>query len=379
MFRCQDLARHRAAAPRLIGRRLPAWARRAAVASSLVAGTLSAIGTLPQPAVALTVPQAPTFTKLTLMNGWHGTLGYATPAVANISGIVTFKGDISTTGANPVAFILPKGFRPATNVYVISPLCGANKGRLFIQPNGVVMVMAEDNFAKAQCVTGLDGVSFAKSATLFTKLQLQNGWKNAPFSTSNAAVRLISGIVHFKGAIYTNGTKQLAFTLPKGFRPAAPVFIPVDLCNANKGRLQIEPSGVVFVWAELNFSDAACFTSLDGATFAISARSFTTLKLQNGWQYYGYSTYKPAVRLSSGIVQFEGAIYAGANPFTTVLFTLPKSMRPAKSVYIEIDLCRQNNGRLYIQPTGAVQMYAENGVAHNPQCFTSLDGAWFAR
>ena len=38
-------------------------------------------------------------------------------------------------------------------------------------------------------------------------LTLINGWTNAPFSTSIAAYENIGGIVHFKGAIATAGTK----------------------------------------------------------------------------------------------------------------------------------------------------------------------------
>jgi hypothetical protein len=59
------------------------------------------------------------------------------------------------------------------------------------------------------------------------------------------------------------------FTLPAAFRPASVVFVPVDLCTASNGRLQIEPSGVVTAEAEGGaFSNAACFTSLDGVSFA---------------------------------------------------------------------------------------------------------------
>ena len=114
---------------------------------------------------------------------------------------------------------------------------------------------------------GLAGATAAQAAT-FTPLTLHNGWTNAPFSTSKAAVATISGIVHFKGAIATTGTNPVAFTLPVGFRPASNVFIPVDLCNATNGRLDIQHSGVVTVEAETNFSNAQCFTSLDGASFA---------------------------------------------------------------------------------------------------------------
>jgi hypothetical protein len=115
---------------------------------------------------------------------------------------------------------------------------------------------------------GLLGAAAAQAAT-FTPLTLQNGWTNAPFSTSAAEVATISGIVHLKGAIATTGTNPVPFTLPAAFRPASEVFVPADLCNATNGRLQIEPTGVVTVQAEGGaFSNAACFTSLDGVSFA---------------------------------------------------------------------------------------------------------------
>lgn len=88
------------------------------------------------------------------------------------------------------------------------------------------------------------------------------------FGTSNAAVQLINGAVHFQGAISTTGTNAEPFVLPRGFRPVDAVYIPVDLCNATNGRLEILPTGMVTVEAEGGvFSNAQCFTSLDGASF----------------------------------------------------------------------------------------------------------------
>ena len=82
-------------------------------------------------------------------------------------------------------------------------------------------------------------------------------------------MRTISGIVHLKGAIATSGTNPVPFTLPAGFRPVSVVFAQVDLCTATNGRLQIEPTGVITVEAEGGaFGNAACFTSLDGVSFA---------------------------------------------------------------------------------------------------------------
>jgi hypothetical protein len=148
-------------------------------------------------------------------------------------------------------------------------LCNATNGRLHIAPSGVVDVEAEGgNFSNAQCFTSLDGASFAKAPAFFTNLTLKNGWTNAPFATSKAAVRGISGIVHLKGAIATSGTNSVPFTLPANFRPGTNVFVPVDLCNATNGRLFIQHNGVVSVEAEGGtFSNAQCFTSLDGASF----------------------------------------------------------------------------------------------------------------
>ncbi len=188
-------------------------------------------------------------TPLTLKNGWtNAPFGTSNAAVTNVSGIVHFKGAIATSGTNAVPFTLPLAFRPAKNVFIPVDLCNATNGRLFIAPNGVVTVQA-GNFSNAQCFTSLDGAQFAKAATSFTSLTLKNGWTNAPFATSNAAVRNINGVIYFKGAIATSGTNAVPFTLPKAFRPATAVYVKVDLCNATNGRLFIAPNGVVTVQA----------------------------------------------------------------------------------------------------------------------------------
>ena len=115
---------------------------------------------------------------------------------------------------------------------------------------------------------GTGAAQATSHVTALTALTLKNGWTNAPFSTSNAAVRNINGIVYFKGAIATSGTNAVPFTLPAAFRPKTNVFVKVDLCNATNGRLFIQHNGVVSVEAEgNNFSNAQCFTSLDGVSF----------------------------------------------------------------------------------------------------------------
>ena len=100
-----------------------------------------------------------------------------------------------------------------------------------------------------------------------TALTLINGWTNAPFGTSPAQVEAVSNIVRFKGAIATAGANPTPFILPLAFRPAKNVYVPIDLCNATNGRLFIQPNGVVTVQAETSFSNAQCFTSLEGTSF----------------------------------------------------------------------------------------------------------------
>ena len=322
--------------------------------------------------------QPAAFTQLTLVNGWtNAPFSTSNAAVKAVNGIVHFKGAIATTGTNAVPFTLPTAFRPASDVYVQVDLCNAANGRLFIQTSGVVTVETEGPFSDAQCFTSLDGATFAKSATSFTALTLKNGWTGAPFSTSNPAARVISGIVHLKGAIATTGTNAVPFTLPSAFRPATAVYVPVDLCDATNGRLFIQHSGVVTVEAEGGtFSNAQCFTSLDGASFAKSASSFTSLTLANGWTGSPFGTSAPAVRTISGIVQFKGAMATSGTNATA--FTLPAGFHPAHAVYVPVDLCNATNGRLFIQHSGVVSVQAEGGTFSNASCFTSLDGVSFA-
>jgi hypothetical protein len=391
MFAFQDRGNHRAAArslthnhsPVLTGSvthdpsRVVTRVRRIALGALGVAGLVLPVGLLGATVAQAAQPAA--FTTLTLKNGWtDAPFSTSNAAVSTISGIVHFKGAIATTGTNPVPFTLPKAFRPATDVYVQVDLCNATNGRLFIQPSGVVTVEAEGGtFSNAQCFTSLDGASFAKSNNLFTPLTLVNGWTGAPFGTANPAARTISGIVHLEGAIATAGTSSVPFTLPKAFRPASNVYVPVDLCDATNGRLFIQHNGVVSVEAEGGtFSNAQCFTSLDGVSYAKSATSFTPLTLVNGWTGAPFGTSNPAVRTISGIVQLKGAIAtSGTNP---VAFTLPAGFRPATDVFVAVDLCNATNGRLFIQPSGVVSVDAEGGTFSNAQCFTSLDGASFA-
>jgi hypothetical protein len=316
-------------------------------------------------------------TPLKLVNGWTNAPFSTSIATAEqVSGIVQLRGAIATTGTNPEPFILIPELRPATDVYIPVDLCAATKGRLWIQPNGIVTVQAETVFSNAQCFTSLDGASFARTAADFRPLTLINGWTNAPFGTSDAAVREIAGIVHLKGAMATTGTNTEPFVLPTQYRPAANVYIPIDLCDATNGRLLIQPSGVVTVQAQASFSNAQCFTSLDGAWFVNAGAGFQPLSLINGWAEGPYGTANAQAGNAYGIVYFQGAIYSGTS---AAPFVLPPSLTPVTNVYVPVDLCDGTNGRLNIQSNGTVTIQEEDGALGNAECFTSLDGVSFVQ
>jgi hypothetical protein len=339
-------------------------------------GFMGCVGTTPSldPEVASTT--SPLIAEdLGLKNGWtNAPFSTRNAGLSLASGIVHLKGAIAS-GTGPLAFTLPGGFRPAANMYVPVHLCNATKGRLFIQPSGDVSIQTLGSFSDAQCFTSLEGATFAPSPTGFTTLSLSNGWTHAPFGTSNAAVEIIDGIVHFRGAI-SGGTSAQVFTLPSQFRPATMVYVPVDLCGAAEGRLVIQPSGDVTVETRSGaLSDAQCFTSLDGAWFTQNPSAFTTLSPVNGWTHAPYGTASAGVATIGGVVHLNGAIAFGTSPS---LFTLPSSFRPATSTYVPVDLCNATKGRLLIQPSGDATVQAEGGVFANAQCFISLEGASFS-
>jgi len=368
--RARDLTRRGALARRL--RRTAAGAVCAIAVALPLAGAAMA-----QAATSAPHTLTSSWTSLRLVNGWHDfPHGTAAPAVTNINGIVHLKGAIATHGTNNVPFTLPRGDRPAIDVYVPVDLGAATAGLLNIAPSGVASVQADQTWSDAQTLTSLDGASFATSGSSFTKLTLQNGWANFGSGHAGAGARSVSGIVHLRGAIGTHGTNSEAFVLPAGLRPTHLVYVPVTLCGANNGRLDIYPNGKVFVEAEGGtWSNAQCGTSLDGAWFAKSASLYTPLTLQNGWASYNDGTTSPAVRKISGIVHLEGAITGGTLPQA---FTLPAGFRPAHTVWVSVDTSGANRGHIEISPHGQVIVFAEGDIWSNAALLTSLDGVSFA-
>jgi hypothetical protein len=319
--------------------------------------------------------------EYTLDNGWSNhPYGTNNAGATLIQGTVHLRGAIATGGTNPVPLTLPKGMRPSAGAYIPITLCNAAKGRLYIDTQGVVTVEAENaDFAKAQCFTSLDGVSFEVNTVGTTPLTLINSWRS--YGTRPAAARVVDGVVHFQGSI-AGGTTAAPFTLTSAFRPVGrTIYVPVDLCNAHKGRLVIDVNGTVTINTFGAFAEAQCFTSLEGVSYPLDAAGGATLALNGGWSVADavLHTGSPSVKNVDGIVRFSGALKANVGTTAAangVAFTLPDSMWPATLVYIPIDLCAAQKGRIYITTTGNVGVDVPPGATWSTaQCFVSLEGA----
>jgi hypothetical protein len=285
-----------------------------------------------------------------------------------INGIVHLRGAM-VSGSSTTLFTLPAAARPSSIVYVPVTLVNSKKGRLIVWTDGTTSVQAESGtFSDASGFTSLDGVSFAVSNAGFTNLTLNAGW--AQYGTRNAAVKDDNGMIRLEGSIKATGAGSLAFTLPTAFRPSTRVYLPLDLCNATKGRLTIEPTGESYVYAEGGaWSNAQCFVSLEGVSFAKSA-SGTTYAPQNGWALYPGSR-SLTVRNYGGIVRFTGSLSSSGT--NTTLFNLSQEFRPATNIWVEADLCNAKRGRVLIQPNGNVSVQYRDALG-DATCFTSLEG-----
>ena len=212
----------------------------------------------------------------------------------------------------------------------------------------------------------------------FAPLALINGWTAAPFSTTAPAIMLdCAGIVHFKGAIAAPVGAVLApFCIPAGMVPPTNLFVPVDMVSAAKGRLNITSTGSVTLQAFTAIAaEATAFTSLEGASYALSATGFTPLTLGVGWINAPFTTRNAAISVSNGIVYLQGAI-ASTGTNLTNSFTIPVGFRPSTTVYVTADMFGAAPGRLQITPAGAVILESIIGPT-TPTQFTSLEGVWY--
>ena len=117
----------------------------------------------------------------------------------------------------------------------------------------------------------------------------------------------------------------------------------------------------------------ASTSSVAGASTSVN------LKLKSPWTGGPSGTNTPSVSIEKGVVSFRGAIAAPAGSTNDSPFRLPAAYRPAVNVFLPVDMCHSTNGRLVIDPSGAVVVQEEDGALTNASCLTSLDGSSFVK
>jgi hypothetical protein len=314
------------------------------------------------------------FRPFPLINGWTVAAASAVPGISVAGGMVQLRGAVRS-GTTAAPFGLRPEHRPSATVHTPVLLCNNTAGHVRIETNGVMTIVAENgNLADAQCLTSVEGVSFAQTNSGFTSLSLQNNWTHAPLGTRPAAVRSVNGLAYLQGAIANSTTLTgPAFTLPAGFRPPARVYANVALCGGNKGRLLIEPSGAVLVIAEDSQADARCMTSLEGVWFDLAAGGFAQVPLRNGWTNAPVGARTLAMKNDNGVIRFRGAVATTGTDMRP--FVLPERHRPASLVYAPIDVCGGKKGHAVFLPDGTVLIQLPSAVS--PLCYASFEGVSF--
>ncbi|HKO47615.1 MAG TPA: trypsin-like serine protease [Polyangiaceae bacterium] len=330
-------------------------------------GYANYINTAPQKTIT-------SFRPFSLINGWTVAAASAVPGISVANDIVQLRGAVRS-GTTAAPFGLRPEHRPSATVHVPVLLCNDTGGHVRIETNGVMTIVPENgNLADAQCITSVEGVSFAQTNNGFTTLGLQNSWTHAPLGTRAAAVRRVNGLAYLQGAIANSTTVTgPAFTLPAEFRPPARVYANVALCGGNKGRLLIEPSGAVLVIAEDSQADARCMTSLEGVWFDIAATAFVQVPLRNGWTNAPVGARSLAMKNDDGVIRFRGTIATTGTDMRP--FVLPERHRPATLVFAPIDVCGGKKGQAVFIPDGTVLIQLPSAVP--PLCYASFEGVSF--
>jgi hypothetical protein len=76
---------------------------------------------------------------------------------------------------------------------------------------------------------------------------VNNGWHAAKGAARPLIARDAQGIVHLRGAVLGDLQDPPAFVVPVGFRPPAPVYVPLAEANGKIGQLTVETNGTVTI------------------------------------------------------------------------------------------------------------------------------------
>lgn len=124
-------------------------------------------------------------------------------------------------------------------------------------------IYTSKNPINAQVQSALD-VKVNKVQEAWMAPTLMNGWTKHDSEYATAGFYKDGlGVVHLRGFIKSGSIGTNAFTLPSGYRPTTPIYLPVVSYNAF-GAINIKPTGEVFITAGSN-----AWVCLDGASFRV--------------------------------------------------------------------------------------------------------------
>ena len=106
----------------------------------------------------------------------------------------------------------------------------------------------------------------------FHPLALKNGWVGNCFGSGVPAIaKSVEGVVYFRGGICRqSGSSANPFAVPASLRPTETEYLTTDEASAYTGRIDVDPSGQVFVDPDQNSPTAAAsLTSLAGVSYTL--------------------------------------------------------------------------------------------------------------
>jgi len=194
------------------------------------------------------------------------------------------------------------------------------------------------------------------------RLTLRNGWASSQsqYGSGDPAVAIQRGIVYLSGSMHqASGTSEWFATLPRGFRPAHNLWLPVYSFQGTEGSIRIAASGQMFAFG----GDVTAYASLAGISYPVTSVRMHNLGLVSGWTSVpSMLGGKPTAGIQNGIVYLTGAIQqpSGTN---THFATLPRALRPAHNLWLPIFTAPGVIGSIEIAHNG--QMFAFGIDAHN--------------
>jgi hypothetical protein len=312
-------------------------------------------------ASAATTATGVTWHRLTLINGWQSgaSAGTGNPRWAVKGGVVYLSGSVhQVSGTKQDLAKLPLAARPSRRLYITVYTSGSTTGWLTIYPSGLVAAHSASGTAREY--TSLASVSFPAASTAAHKLGLLFGWESSQKAraTGDPGYNVSGGVVYLSGSVHqSSGTDQIFTFLPKAARPAHIMYLAMYTDAGTTGELVIDPDGAI----QARGTQARSFTSLAGVSYPTAKITRHKLALLPGWtpDHGATLTGDPSYSLVGGVVYLSGAMVqsmGSGNEFAV----LPKSARPAHTLYIKAWMGAFAVGTVLINPDGTMSAYTSS-------------------